>query len=120
MSQQSLYREIGGQEAVEAVVDEFYDRVLDDPVLEPYFEDTEMDELFAHQVQFVSAVAGGPVDYDGADMQTAHEGMGITGEAFGRVATHLEDALLEHGVRDGAVETIIGEVAALEDDVVGQ
>jgi len=120
MSQQSLYGEIGGREAVEAVVDEFYDRVLDDPELEPYFEDTDMDALFAHQVQFVSAVAGGPVDYEGADMQAAHEGMGITEAAFGRVATHLDGALRANGVRDGAVEAIIGEVAALEDDVVGQ
>ena len=120
MSQQSLYAEIGGQDAVEAVVDDFYDRVLDDPVLEPYFEDTDMDALFAHQVQFISAVAGGPVDYDGADMQTAHEGMGITEEAFAHVAEHLDAALRENGVDDGNVEAILGEVAALEDDVVGQ
>ncbi|MFW5948798.1 MAG: group I truncated hemoglobin [Halolamina sp.] len=120
MSQQSLYAEIGGRDAVEAVVDEFYDRVLDDPVLAPYFEDTEMDALFAHQVQFASAVAGGPVDYEGADMQTAHEGMRITEEAFDHVATHLAAALRENGVGEPAVESIIGEVAALEDDVVGQ
>lgn len=120
MSQQSLYAEIGGRDAVEAVVDDFYDRVLADPVLEPYFEDTDMDALFAHQVQFISAVAGGPADYDGDDMQAAHEGMGITGEAFGHVAEHLTDALRENGVDDDNVDAIIGEVAALEDDVVGQ
>jgi len=120
MSQQSLYAEIGGREAVESVVEEFYDRVLDDPLLQPYFEDTDMDALFAHQVQFIGAVAGGPVDYSGEDMQTAHEGMGITEEAFARVAEYLEAALRENGVDDENVEAILGEVAALEDDVVGQ
>lgn len=120
MSQQSLYAEIGGRDAVESVVDDFYDRVLDDPLLEPYFEGTEMNALFSHQVQFVSAVAGGPVEYDGADMQTAHDGMGITEEAFGKVARHLDAALRANGVGDAAAETIIDEVAALEDDVVGQ
>ena len=120
MSQKSIYAEIGGREAVESVVDDFYDRVLDDPLLEPYFEDTDMNALFAHQVQFVSAVAGGPADYDGADMQTAHEGMGITEEAFAHVAEHLDAALRENGVDGATAETIIGEVAALEDDVVGQ
>jgi len=120
MAQQSLYGEIGGREAVEAVVEDFYDRVLDDPVLEPYFEDTDMEALFAHQVQFVSAVAGGPVEYDGADMQTAHEGMGITGDAFGRVATHLDDALRANGVDEEDADAILDEVAALEDDVVAQ
>lgn len=120
MSHQSLYAEIGGRDAVESVVDEFYDRVLDDPLLEPYFEGTDMDALFAHQVQFVSAVAGGPVEYDGADMRTAHEGMGITEEAFARVADHLDAALRANGVDDASAEAILGEVAALEDDVVGQ
>jgi len=120
MSQQSLYARIGGREAVEAVVEEFYDRVLEDELLQPYFEGTDMEELYAHQVQFVSAVAGGPVAYDGADMQAAHEGMGITEAAFGRVATHLDAALRANGVDDEAAETIMAEVAALEDDVVGQ
>jgi len=92
---QSIYATIGGQEAVEAVVSDFYDRVFDDPVLEPYFEGVDREALYAHQVQFISAVAGGPVSYDGADMRAAHEGMGVTEEAFGRVATYLAEALRE-------------------------
>ncbi|GGM76445.1 hemoglobin [Halarchaeum rubridurum] len=117
---QSIYAEIGGRDAVESVVDDFYDRVLDDPLLQPYFEDTDMNELFAHQVQFVSAVAGGPVEYDGEDMQTAHEGMGITEEAFERVADYLAAAMAENDVPEEDIDAVIEEVAALKDDVVGQ
>jgi len=117
---QSIYARIGGREAVEAVVSDFYDRVFADPLLEPYFEDVDREALYAHQVQFVSAVAGGPVSYDGADMQEAHEGMGITGEAFDRVAAYLGEALSENGVAEDDVETIVDEVAALEPEVVDQ
>ena len=116
----SVYETIGGSEAVEDVVAEFYDRVLADPLLEPYFADSDMESLFAHQVQFISAVAGGPVEYTGADMQHAHEGMGITAEAYSHVAGHLADALRVHGVAEPHVERIIEAVAALEDDIVGQ
>ena len=116
----SMYQEIGGSEAVEAVVANFYERVLDDPLLEPYFEGYDMEALFAHQVQFVSAVAGGPVDYSGDDMQSAHEGMGITETAFSHVAGHLADAMRANGVAEPHVESIIDEIAALEDDIVGQ
>jgi len=70
---QTIYARIGGNEAVESVVADFYDRVFSDPLLQPYFEDIDRDALYAHQVQFISAVAGGPVSYDGADMQAAHE-----------------------------------------------
>jgi hemoglobin len=118
MASQSIYERIGGRDAVEAVVSDFYDRVLEDPVLEPYFEDTDMQELYSHQVTFISAVAGGPVEYDGDDMETAHEGMGITEEAFAHVAEHLEAALRENDVADDDINAILTEVAAMEDDIV--
>lgn len=114
----SVYEEIGGREAVEAVVSDFYDRVLADELLEPYFEDADVQELYAHQVQFVSTVAGGPVEYEGEDMQTAHEGMGITEDAFERVAEHLEAALRSNGVPPAHVASILEAFAAYEDDVV--
>ena len=115
---QSIFERIGGRDAVDAVVSDFYDRVLDDPLLEPYFEGTDTDQLRNHQAQFISAVVGGPVTYDGDDMQTAHEGMGITEEAFASVASHLEAALRANGVPDADVEAILTEVAAMQDDIV--
>ncbi|WP_225336490.1 group I truncated hemoglobin [Halomicrobium urmianum] len=121
MSQaQSIYERIGGRDGVEAVVSDFYDRVFDDPLLEPYFEDTDREALYAHQVQFISTVAGGPVSYDGADMQQAHEGMGISDEAFDRVATYLAEALRENDVTEDDVDAIIDQVADLQPDVVEQ
>jgi len=116
----TIYAEIGGRDAVESVVDDFYDRVFADPLLEPYFEGIDREQLYAHQVQFISAVAGGPVEYDGADMQEAHAGMGITGEAFDKVATHLEAALRENGVAEAHTDAILEEVGALEPAVVEQ
>lgn len=116
----SMYTDIGGSEAVEDVVTEFYDRVLDDPLLEPYFEGYDMATLYAHQVQFISAVAGGPVEYTGTDMQSAHEGMGITEEAYSHVAGHLADALRVNNVTEPYVEHVMEEVATLEDNIVGQ
>jgi hemoglobin len=117
---QSIYAEIGGQDTVETVVSDFYDRVFEDPLLEPYFEGIDRNTLYAHQVQFISSVAGGPVSYDGVDMQQAHKGMGITGEAFDRVATYLGDALRENNVAEDNIDEILEAVGGLETDVVGQ
>ena len=116
----TLYEDIGGEDAIAAVVEDFYDRVLADDSLAPHFEDTSMDELRDHQQQFLGMVTGGPVEYSGADMRAAHEGMGITEEAFGRVATHLAEALGENGLEEGNTEAILDEVGALEPDVVEQ
>jgi hemoglobin len=117
---QSLYHEIGGEEAVEAVVDDFYDRVLADEQLVGYFEEYEMTELRAHQVQFISAVAGGPVDYSGRDMREAHAHLDISEADFDLVATYLERALRTNGVDDENVEAIMSEVAGLKAPVLGR
>ncbi|RDI71376.1 group I truncated hemoglobin [Halopelagius longus] len=114
---ESVYRQIGGKEAVKAVVDDFYERVLSDERLVGYFDGMDMQELRAHQVQFISSVAGGPVDYS-ADMYEAHAHLDITEADFDAVADHLERALRENGVGDDNVEAIMSEVAALKDPIV--
>lgn len=114
----TLYNRLGGKERIAEIVDEFYDRVLDDDSVAHFFEDMDMTEQRAHQTQFLSAVAGGPVEYDGDDMRSAHEGLGLEQEHFDAIAVHLEDALREFDVPEEGVEAIMGEVAALEDDVL--
>lgn len=120
VSEDTIYTKIGGEGAIEAVVSDFYDRVLSDPMLEPYFEEADMDELHDHQVRFISAATGGPVDYDGRDMERAYEGLGITGEAFLRITMHFTEALEENGIPDEEIETIMETVAKLKGTVVEQ
>ena len=54
-----------------------------------------MVELHAHQIQFISLVAGGPVSYTGAEMREAHAPLDIEKEDSDAVATHLDVALRE-------------------------
>lgn len=115
----SMYDEIGGEAAVTAVVDDFYDRVLNDEQLTLYFEGMDMAALRAHQVKFISSVAGGPVEYDGEGMREAHDHLDISEADFAAVGQHLEAALRENGVEDHHIEAIMAEVAALKAPIVG-
>ena len=117
---QTIYSQIGGRDAVETVVDDFYDRVLSDDRLVGFFEGMDIEELRAHQVQFISSVAGGPVEYAGSDMREAHAHFDIDDGDFDAVARHLERALRDNGVGDGNVEAILSEVEALRAPVVGK
>jgi len=114
----TLYEELGGREAIEAVVDDFYDRVLADDSLVDYFEETTMDELREHQAEFLSAVTGGPVEYTGAEMRAAHEHLALTDGDFDAVAGHLEAALRDNGVADEDVTAVLEAVESLRDDVL--
>lgn len=116
----SLYERLGGREAIEAVVDEFYDRVLADPQLAPYFADVDMTRQRAHQTAFIAAVTGGPAEYDGDDMREAHAHLDLSESDFGAVAGHLDDALAECGVADEDRETVRSEVASLKPAVLGR
>ena len=114
----SVYAEIGGEAAIETIVEDFYDRVLADNRLVGFIEGMDMNELRTHQVQFISSVAGGPVEYTGDEMRAAHRHLDISEEDFDAVGTYLEQALRENGVDEENIEAIMSEVVALKDPIL--
>lgn len=118
MTNDTLYDRLGGEDAIEAVVDRFYERLLDDDQVNGFFEDTDVNELRAHQAQFISAVTGGPVDYTGAEMEEAHAHLAIDERDFEIVAVHLDETLGEFDVPDDERETVMAEISSYEDAIV--
>lgn len=116
----TIYDQIGGQDAVIAVVDDFYVRVLDDPALAGFFAGSNMSRLKGKQVEFFSVALGAPETYTGLTMKDAHKGRGIQQEHFDLVAKHLIDALTAAGVPEDLVGQIIGAIAPLADDIVAK
>ena len=114
----SIYEEIGGQGALVAVVDDFYDRVLADPELTGFFTGINLRRLKGMQVEFFAGALGGPDEYHGRTMAEVHRGRGIAQDHFDRVAAHLHDALTAAGVPGDTADTIIGTVAPLAADIV--
>lgn len=114
----SLFEKLGGTVAIQAVVDEFYQRVLADAELEPYFAHTDMDQQTKHQVNFISMALGGPKHYTGRSMKIAHEDLGITEGHFDLVAGHLVGALQWVGVQQDDIDQVMAAVAPLKDDIV--
>ncbi|WIV67602.1 group I truncated hemoglobin [Natrialbaceae archaeon AArc-T1-2] len=118
MSQEPLYERLGGEDSIAAVVDAFYERVLEDDRVAHFFEDTDMQKQRAHQTQFLSAVAGGPVEYSGEDMESAHDDLEIRQKHFDAIAELLEEALLEFDVDDRERTDVLEAFASYEDDIV--
>ena len=116
---QSLYDKIGGKQALMAVVDQFYVRILADKKLAPLFAKTDMKKQRAHQVAFLAMALGGPSAYTGKSMRPAHAGRGITAEHFGLVAGHLQATLEWAKVGKPEVTAIMTAAASLKDEVVG-
>lgn len=102
----TLFDQLGGEAAVALAVDGFYDRMLADPQLAPWFAGLDMAQLKAHQRAFLAVAFGGPEDYHGRSMRHAHSGLAITAEAYTRTIAHLADTLTELGAAEELIATV--------------
>jgi hemoglobin len=114
----SDYDAVGGGPAVSAVVNDFYDRVLADPQLAPYFEGVDMPRLKRHQALLITQVLGGPDNYDGRPLDEAHAGLGIDSDDFAAVAGHLVETMRDAGVPEDIIARAGAAVAATKSDIV--
>lgn len=93
MEKETLFERIGGEEGVVRLVTAFYERVISDELLAPFFKHVPMEHLQAMQKEFFSEALGGPLYYTGRSMRQVHAGRGIEREHLKRFVKHLLDTL---------------------------
>ena len=116
----SLYDKVGGRDALEVVVEDFYCRVLDDDHLASFYAGADMRKLKAKQVEFLSSLLGGPGPYTGSTVRQAHEGRGITMHHFAMVSAHLADSLCAAGLHPDTITEILRAVAPLAGEIASE
>ena len=116
----TLYERLGGEESIGAVVDEFYDRIVSDERVNHFFEDVDMEAQRAHQTQFLSSVAGGPVEYSGAEMEAAHDHLDVSEPDFEIIAVHLDESLAAFDVPETEREEVLSAVGELQPAIVSE
>ena len=119
----NLYDRLGGDIAINAAVDMFYRKVLSDDALSPFFASTDMDGQRSKQKAFLTMVFGGPNEYTGADLRTAHAPLvekGLNDTHFDSVAGHLKSTLEELGVAPELVSEVIALAASTRADVLNR
>ncbi len=108
----TLYDQLGGAAAVEAAVDNFYRRVLNDDRVAGYFDGVDMDRQRVKQKAFLTMAFGGPHNYTGKDMRNGHAHLVSRGLNDSHVDAIIE--LLGATLRDmGVAENLIQQVAAI-------
>lgn len=121
--EKSLFQRIGGEAAVKSTVIKMYDKILDDDLLAPFFENIDVDALRLSQSAFVTYAFGGPSNYTGKGLRQAHKSAvenGLSGQHFDRVATHLKTAMEELGVPANLIDEALAIVGTTRADVLGQ
>ncbi|MDP0491364.1 MAG: group 1 truncated hemoglobin [Verrucomicrobiota bacterium JB023] len=124
MENESLYERIGGEEGISKLIDQFYERVLADEELAPFFQHTPIEKLQRMQKEFFSEALGGPLFYSGKPLRQVHAGKGIRKEHLRRFTDHLkgtlesEQAGLNLSAED--IHAIHSRIALEADEIAGQ
>ncbi|MGZ8153274.1 MAG: group I truncated hemoglobin [Methylovulum sp.] len=120
---QTLYERIGGEPAVNAAVDIFYRKVLNDYRINRFFDNTDMDKQIAKQKAFFTMAFGGPNNYTGQDMRNAHARlvtMGLNSSHFDAVMEHLGATLTELNVPAELIAEAAAIAESTRNDVLGK
>src|SRR5262249_35810055 len=89
----SLYDRLGGLPAITAVVDAFVAGVAADKRINQRFFNTDIPHLKVLLAQFVCVATGGPCQYEGRDMKSAHAGMDLVDDEFNALVGNLKGPL---------------------------
>jgi hemoglobin len=112
----TLFEKLGGADAVNAAVDKFYERVLNDDRVKHFFADVDMKKQKGHQAAFLTYAFGGAPQYDGRTMRAAHkklvEEQGLKGEHFDAIAEDLVLTLQEMGVGQDLIDQVVAVAGA--------
>ncbi len=120
----SLFEQLGGRAAVDAAVEKFYARLLNDNRVNFFFEGVDMARQRAKQKAFMTYAFGGAPNYSGLSMRKAHEKLvrdkGLNDSHFDIVAGHLMATLDELGVPAALSSQVMAIVGSTRDDVLNR
>ncbi len=116
---------LGGDAAVDALLDAFLANVGGDSEINWMFANTDLGALKQLLKELISSATGGPLSYTGRDMLTAHAGMAITDAQFNALVGDLLAAMDSLGVPytadfsgDLPADRLILALAGMHDDIV--
>ena len=119
----NLYELIGGKATVDAGVDLFYTKVMNDPLISHFFKGVDMARQREKMKAFLKMASGGTATYDGKNMRAAHAHLvkrGLDEDHFNAVVGHLQSSLEELKVKSPLIKEVMTIVASTKNDVLGK
>jgi hemoglobin len=114
----ATYKAFHEQAGIQRIIDDFIVRVTTDPRIKQRFQGANLTRLNLELVQQVCYLTGGPRDYTGKDMKTAHAGMGLGDDDFNALAEDLQLSMDKEGVSFPAQNRLLAKLAPMEHVIV--
>lgn len=120
VAEETLYERLGGAEGVDKIVAGTLERHLENPTVAPYFKHLDLEWLHESVVAFFSAGTGGPNNYTGADMVTAHAHLKLNDEEFDAAVADVLASVQASGASQQAHDEVAAILASFRPQVVQQ
>lgn len=107
---QTVFERNGGFAKISRVVVSFYDRVLESPIMSPYFQNTDMKTLIDHQTKFIAFLMGGPASFPDDHLERIHQNLGIDRKAFVEMVELLTETLEDFDFSDDDIDAVAKQI----------
>jgi hemoglobin len=117
----SPFERIGGEPPITAAVGIFYEKVIGDDHLAPFFNGINLEKQVRKQRELLPFALGGTQKWTGRTPPAAPKkavGQGLSDQHFDRVVGHLVDTLDELGGVKGMIHEVVAIVGPSRDDVL--
>jgi len=116
----SLYERLGGAEGIETIADGLLSRHLENPTVAKYFKHLDLAWLRGSVIAFLAGGTGGPANYTGADMVTAHAHLKLTDEEFDSAVADVLASVKASGADQVAFDEVQAILLSFRSQVVSQ
>lgn len=115
----TIYDRLGGAEGIANIVDDVMAAHLENPAVKTRFENIEdLEHARTMAIEFFAAGSGGPEQYTGLDMRTAHRGMNISEQEYLAVVDDIMGALAKNGIVEGTQKDVLAILYSLKGDII--
>ena len=114
----TTYEQIGGEQALRAIIDDFVDRVFDDIMIGFFFRGVDRRRIKELEFQHAAEHLGG-APYRGRPLPEAHAKHRILGGQFARRKELLRQTLADHHVPDAIATAWLAHTESLRAQITG-
>jgi hemoglobin len=118
MGEASLYDRLGGEANIRKIAETLFDTHKANDKISARYIDSDRDKVVQLVFEFLSSATGGPHEYTGKDMLSAHRGMNISEEEFMAVLDDILSALQANGVGQREQEELLLANYGLRGEIV--
>ncbi len=119
--EKTLYKRLGGYDAINAVANDLLPRLMSDSRLGRFWQNRGEDGVLREKqllVDFLCTSAGGLLFYTGRDMKTAHKGMQISESDWQAFIGHLNATVDAFSVPQQERDELLAFIDSTKADIV--